>query len=466
MNFDMRNQSSKSVRNDKYNFRIQSAFNQSNRLNRVNSSVPRVNSNIIPSKVNSGSSFNKWNSSLKPKTTILGSNNRIKSQAPIKENFDPNVIKKYFKKDNVDTQLILEPEKLEMSTKHLIIELEDLHQRNLFFWGQSQTLDEYVKKVEREIEEKKNFFLNNDQAKNLLNTDDDDLNDSGLDDQPKDTKNNLKYSKKYDNDVSLLNIMKQKVNNLNEELEVKQKKMEEYYCHSEYTDLFELQIELKEKEAEIDRLDNLVIILDDDQKPTESNNNVGTKSTKVNGKSESASSRKEKEKKENTSLSIYLKDKYNQFVSNNSNKKLKSNTNDVLSNTSNSFYKGNSGNNKKESLNLVNEEHEKFLITHIQIENLRNQNDNLMKELSILSEENNSLSNVINQFKNENKIKEEILSSFQEDKKIKEEKVLYFEKAFRKEVLEDKKFSVNLKVDKNITMMNPKEFEFKIKFGN
>ena len=364
---------------------------------------------------------------------------------------------------------------LEMNARHLESELLNLASKNEYYLKQAEDLDNYVKEVEIKISEKKDFFLNNDQAKNLLN-ESDDQNDFGNEEQTTDGIVNKVAGKKYDNDVSLLNIMKQKLVSLGAELKARKLKMEEFYSSIEYTSLFELQQELKEKENELKRLNELVIMLDNDpaqdQSDMFSKNEKSTIKGKGNrGRSKSSSKQTSKENK-NTSVSIYLKDKYNQFVSNSFAQKTKQSIAENQSVSGTAYQK--SLIKDAEHTPLLNHEQEEFLYNHILIENYRMQNNLLSKEVNILTEENFQVSEIVSQMKNEANIREEVLQSIEADHESKNKIKLFFQKSFQSEGTEDQKIEKTGRPDsraasktvKSVTMINPDEFEKKIKYNN
>jgi len=404
-------------------------------------------------------------------------------------------------------QAISEPEALEMNSRHLEQDLEKALEKHTLLVEQCASIEGVVRNLEDEIEEKKNFFISNDQANNLM------LTTSDLDKSMQHIKSpisgqvspevkfsGVKTDKKYDSEASLVNIMKKKLLQLGKTYQKKMHKLEEYHCNFEFTHLQENHLDVDEMRKELERLQELTVTVDDsqcapqrsdlfviDEKPAKKvqQNRRDTRGKKTsqfepNSSTENLYNSVVSEARQSRNSS---KDAVQGFIRPQSGafrKTLNMHKGshkgsqlgqpiDMYRPGQNSNYSmSNSSHRSTVVIPKLSESQLEFLYNHAMIENYRYQNSILSKELAQISDENTALLRILEQQRNTAALNDSKLQTLKRELENKKEIMQYFETALiqgaqieHKENLKESKLVIKGANYKLPTMMEPREFEMK-----
>jgi hypothetical protein len=405
-------------------------------------------------------------------------------------------------------QAISEPEALEMNSRHLEQDLQKALEKHTTLAEHCADLEALVRSLENEIEEKKNFFLSNDQANNIMLTSgefDKSMNNirSSVPNQssPKIELASSKVDKKYDSEASLVNIMKRKLLQLGKTYQKKMHKLEEYHCNFEFTHLQENNLEVEELRKELARLEELTVTIDDgqnasrksdlfviDEKPSKkTQNNLkdsrGFKSSYVDpnssadnmyssGLSDAKPTRNSsKEAKQNLARPQSGAIRKHGVMPKSSQKssQLGLPVDMYRPRQSSNHSMSNSTHRSTVTAPHFNLAQLEFLKNHAVIENYRYQNNILSKELAQISDENTSLLKILDQQRNAAVLNDSRLQTLKRELENKKEIMKYFESALvrgvqtdrRSSVKPEQKFATKSPNNKLPTMMDPNEFEIK-----
>ena len=400
-----------------------------------------------------------------------------------------------------------------MNSRHLEQDLQRALEKHNMLAEQCASIESLVRKLENEIEEKKNFFISNDQANNLM------LTSSDLEKSmhhikspvsgqasPKIELAGAKDDKKYDSEASLVNIMKRKLLQLGKTYQKKMNKLEEYHCNFEFTHLQENNLEVEETRKELERLRDLTVTVDDGQNiPQKSDLFVIDEKPGKRGQRNHKDSRALKSSHLDHNSSA--ENMYNSGVSEarpsrNSSKDPKQSLirpqSGAIRKTlamPKSSQKGSQlglpidmyrpGQNSNPSMSdsthrstvtvpRLTMTQLEFLLNHAKIENYRYQNNILSKELAQISDENASLLRILDQQRNTAALNDSKLQTLKRELENKKEIMKYFENALVRGVHTERKGSVKVEPkfltkspnNKLPTMMDPNEFEIKKGYSN
>ena len=320
----------------------------------------------------------------------------------IKEDGSNMLIRKFYRHDNIDSQTVLEPEQIQLRINKLSNQYEESIDKNEFLLEQQSELENYIRDLEKDIDDKKKFFLDNDRGRFIEN---------GVE------QGNEGRTGRFDNDLTLLRTMREKLSSIKDKIDKEEKRLDQFYEKTEFTDYFEEKLKVFLQQAELERMNNLKIEIksEDGHKriisEAEENQEIDKKISK------------------NTSLSRHLMEKYKQydeFGSSMNNQRLRSPTHTEQSNI-------------KVKENSLNQDELDFLMNHILEQNLRKSNQTLADNLAILTSQNTKLEYHKKLLTGEIDVQNNENLMLETEIKNKTEILQFFSESFRDEIVEDTK---------------------------